>query len=271
MKLIELLSISNKEDILTAKRNKEKIQIMWDKGNIFTQFGNTYSFSTISLVIDFSKKLIRFWPMDDSSDFKFIQRLQNALKDLIKAEIIDFTYIVNITDKKSTIKNIGSIKLKDVLDYNSSFVRKIPFAFHGTTSKYLPLIKKFGLVPLNKLYSLGYEYDVGQNFDKYYTDESEENIYLSIDYNRAADYAKLVSNKIGGSPIIVIIKDLDISFVDADDDIINNVRYAQLLNKLAGNKSDYNHYIDSIKSNSQFSYKGRIPISKIHKIEKISK
>lgn len=269
MKLLELLSIANKEDILTAKRNKEKIQIMWDKGNIFTQFGNTYSFSTINLVLDFSKKLIRFWPMDDTSDFKFIQKLQNALKDLIKAEIIDLTYTVNIVDKKSTVKNIGSVKLKDVLDYDSSFTKKIPFAFHGTTSKYLPLIKKFGLVPLYKLYLLGY--DIGQNFDKFYTEESEENIYLSIDYDLASQYARQVSKKIGGAPIIVMVKDLDISAVDADDDLLNNVGSAQLLNLIMGTGTKYNNYIDSIKANSQFSFKGRIPFSKIHKIEKISK
>lgn len=157
--------------------------------------------------------------------------------------------------------------IDDVLKYDTSMNKKIPWAFHGTSDLYLDTIKKYGLMPIDQLRKLNIPVDL--NFDTHYTDESEKNIYLTIDIDVAKNYAHNAVETVGGNPIIIIIfKDLDISNIDSDDDIITNVGFAQFLNKLNNMGSEYNHYKDSIKANSQFSFKGRISPNLIFKIKR---
>lgn len=273
MKLLELYKVIRLEAILKAKENKEQIFVAWDKGKISPITGSPTnqedlemyaSMSSIKLRLDFAKNVINFNPMDDRSDFRFIKKLQQAVGDLIKAKIIDESWKLNIHDVN---KNLGGGSIKKLMAYDANFDKVIPICFHGTTDLYLDTIQRFGVMPPNELEKMGY--DLAQQHEKFYTEESTDNVYLTIDYTQAEYYARNAAEHSGGKPIIITFKDLDVSKVDADDDIINNVGFAQLILKLSGQGSDYNTYIDGIRANSQLSYKGRIPANKISRITKV--
>jgi hypothetical protein len=264
--IAELKRVDNADIINSAKINKSTIQVKWDNGVIFTEFGPNVGLNTIMFILNFSNNLLVFFSMDDRSDFRFVGRLQNAVKDLIKSNIIDLKWKIQIASKDSTNKNLTGGSIKNLLAYNATFDKNIPVCFHGTTDLDIDSIKRFGIVPPAQMKKFGKNFK--QNFDGYYTERSSDNIYLSIDIDVAKNYAVHASEKNGGKPIVLMIKNLDTANILTDDDILNNVGMAAFLTFLTTGKKNRT-YIDSIRINSQFAYKGRIPASKITKIMKV--
>lgn len=265
MLLLELVKVINVQKIQQSKLNKDTIFVYYDNGVIYTNISEHPAPFPLSIKINYSNNSLEFYPMDDRSDFRFIYKLQQFLSDLLKSNLIKSNWKIKISTGGMN-KYIGSA-VDDILKYDSSMVKKIPWAFHGTTDLYVRTIKKYGLMPINQLLKLGIELDT--NFDKFYTAESGDNIYLSMDVEVAKYYANNAADQTGGNPIIVVFKDLDVNNINADDDIINNVGFVQFLNKISNMGSGYNHYKDSIKANSQFRVKGRISPNLIYKIIKV--
>ena len=91
-----------------------------------------------------SKKIVELQDYDDWSSFKDILKMQQAVKDLLKADLIDMSWKVDIP-MSNVKKNIGSLKIADFLNYDATFSNTIPKAFHGTTDKELKSIQKIGI------------------------------------------------------------------------------------------------------------------------------
>lgn len=269
--IFEFKEMFDHEDIIRAKKNKEKVYVAWNNGVISLSqnlLKHSQGMNNIGILIDYKKKSILFFPMDDWSDFKFIKKLQQAVKDFIKVGIIDKSYEFIISDAKNTKMNLGGTTVKDVLDYNAEYTKLIPFAFHGTSDLFLDSIKKYGLLTGDKIKTV-HQWNTG------YTNESDYLNYLSIDFARAEYYAKhaveTIKNKLGEDtkPIVVEVNNLPISYVVSDDDFVTNMGQLQLLVYLhSGKKIDVNNYISSIRGSAQFAYKGRIPAKFIKKIHK---
>jgi len=267
--LNELIKVNNIEDILAAKNNNKEMFLYWNNGIVGTDPNEIHSmgFNGIGCIVNFKDKLVRFFLMDDWSDFKYILRIQNFIKDLIKASFISKDWKIKIGNEKATKINLGGSTISDLLKYDASFTKNIPIAFHGTADYYLDKIKKLGILPP--------KYDASiKNWETGYLNDSDDKVYLTIDYDRAKAYAEqtvsaLENQGIKSKPIIVELRDIPLSFVDADDDFISGVGTLQLLNYLkTGKLTIPKNYIASIRNSSQFAYKGIIPKKHIRKIYK---
>lgn len=269
----ELKSFNHREN---GGRYKDEWAI-WNNGDLYInptdQDRLSVGFSNaVSLRIDHKKKEINITPYDDWADTKIVLRVQKALSDLIKAKHIDDTWTCIIMDDKLTKRSLGSKKVKDILNADYTFANVIPYAYHGTSDYFLDKIKKFGLQPRDQS-------GEDEIWDKGYTEESSQNIYLTIDYNRANYYAYYAVDAlkekydIDSKPIVVLIKNLPIDNVIMDDDLITNMGMLQLMALLNSGKSKEDFaksasYITGIRQSGQFAVKGRIPASMITQIYK---
>jgi hypothetical protein len=217
--------------------------------------------------VDPSKKIVELQDYDDWSSFKDILKMQQAVKDLLKAKLIDMTWKVDIpmSDVK---KNIGSLKIADFLNYNATFSDTITKSFHGTTDKELASIQKIGVVPPSKT-----DQEI-LKWDNFYGPDSKDKTYWSIDFDRAkyyAEHAVGLYDRMGikTKPIVIEINNWPMSMTTADDDFQSNMSMIQLLATMQHGKLDTKSAIQSIRMTSQFAIKGRVPASKIVKIHKV--
>lgn len=265
--LVELKSIKNIDKIDTTKQ----YHIIWNNGDLVAMSPGAMPPLTLGKMfpmnVDPSKKIVKLQDYDDWSSFKDILKMQQAVKDLLKAKLIDMSWKVDIpmSDVK---KNIGSLKIADFLNYNATFSNTVPKAFHGTTDKELESIQKIGVVPPSKT-----DREV-LKWTQFYGEDSEDKTYWSIDFDRAkyyADHAVEMYKKMGikAKPIVIEINNWPMSMTTADDDFQSNMSMIQLLAAMQHGKIDTKSAIQSIRMTSQFAIKGRIPASKIVKIHKV--
>lgn len=266
--LNEYINIYSSNEINNAKNKKLSIYLIWNNGDISTDvkdlMKNTFQF--YSFFIDFSKNSIKISLLDDRSDFAHIKKIQQAIKDFKRLKYITDDWDFYIQSLKSSKINLGGIKVKNLLNYNSDFDKYIPKAFHGTSDYYLENINKFGIVPNKHVDSIN-NWNSGNSID------SDDNIYLTIDYSKAVYYAKHTVKtlkdqlRINSKPIVVEIKDLPTDNIKIDDDMSLNTDFSRFLNYIQTGKQKTD-YISSIRINSQFAYKGRISKNFIKKIYK---
>jgi hypothetical protein len=265
--LTELKSIQNIDKIDTTK----SYTIIWNNGDLVAMSPGAKLPMEIGKIfpmrVDPSKKIVELQDYDDWSSFKDILKMQQAVKDLLKAKLIDMTWKVDIpmSDVK---KNIGSLKIADFLNYNATFSDTIPKSFHGTTDKELASIQKIGVVPPSKT-----DREI-LKWDNFYGPDSEDKTYWSIDFNRAkyyAEHAVGLYDRMGikTKPIVIEINNWPMSMTTADDDFQSNMSMIQLLATMQHGKLDTKSAIQSIRMTSQFAIKGRVPASKIVKIHKV--
>jgi hypothetical protein len=265
--LTELKSIQNIDKIDTTK----SYTIIWNNGDLVAMSSGAKLPMEIGKIfpmrVDPSKKIVELQDYDDWSSFKDILKMQQAVKDLLKAKLIDMTWKVDIpmSDVK---KNIGSLKIADFLNYNATFSDTIPKSFHGTTDKELASIQKIGVVPPSKT-----DREI-LKWDNFYGPDSEDKTYWSIDFNRAkyyAEHAVGLYDRMGikTKPIVIEINNWPMSMTTADDDFQSNMSMIQMLAAMQHGKLDTTSAIQSIRMTSQFAIKGRVPASKIVKIHKV--
>lgn len=265
--LTELKSIKNIEKIDTTKQ----YHIIWNNGDLVAMSPGAVPPISIGkmfpMSVEPSKKIVKLQDYDDWSSFKDILKMQQAVKDLLKAKLIDMTWKVDIpmSDVK---KNIGSLKIADFLKYNATFSNTIPKAFHGTTDKELESIQKIGVVPPSKT-----DREI-LKWDQFYGEDSEDKTYWSIDFDRAkyyAEHAVGLYDRMGikSKPIIIEINNWPMSMTTADDDFQSNMSMIQMLAAMQHGKLDKTSAVQSIRMTSQFAIKGRVPASKIVKIHKV--
>lgn len=273
-----MIKLSNILKELKSTKNLDKVDrtkpytILWDNGAITAMVADEQPTLTLSKIIpmkiDEKKKSISITDWDDWSSFKDILRMQQAVKDVTRAQIADENWKIDIT-LTDVGKNIGSYKVSDFLDYDATFTKTIPIAFHGTTDKELDSIQSLGIVPPSTT-----DREL-LKWDKFYGPDSQDKTYWSIDYNRAAYYARNAANlykkkRKKANPIVIEIHDWPISNVTADDDFQSNMSMIQLVAAMQkGKKIDTTSPIQSIRSTAQFAIKGRVPANKIVKIHKV--
>lgn len=273
MKLLELKNVF-------IDNNRPK-NIFWSYGDIYDDVNKlsiNQRFNILQFNLNYSKKVITHFSLDDWSEFRKIHLIQNALYDFIKAKIIDKSWNIHIVDKKNTKISLGSTNVWNIIKFNTDFINIIPICFHGTTTRYLPDIKKYGLRPRIKT-------NVDQNWDSYYIEDSDKKIYLTFDFERASYYANHALNRdddyyhdmgmMNKSKAIVLeIRNLDTNGIASDDDFQGHNEQASnimsLLNYLqTGKTNNPKNYIASMRQTGQFAYLYNIPYNKIFKIHKI--
>ena len=265
--LVELKSIENIDKIDTTKQ----YYIIWNNGDLVAMSpGATPPMSLVNMFpmsVEPSKKIVKLQDYDDWSSFKDILKMQQAVKDLLKAKLIDMSWKIDIP-MSNVKKNIGSLKIADFLNYNATFSNTIPKAFHGTTDKELASIQKIGVVPPSKT-----DQEI-LKWDQFYGSDSKDKTYWSIDFDRAkyyAEHAVGLYDRMGikAKPIVIEINNWPMSMTTADDDFQSNMSMIQMLAAMQHGKVDTNSAIQSIRMTSQFAIKGRVPASKIIKIHKV--
>ena len=254
-KLFELLSVEG-----TPNPDK-KYLVCWEKGKIYINPDQTQllhlMFGAVKMVFDDNKKEIEMQPIDDWANLKTIHSIQNAIKDFKKAKMIDDSWTLTVSTKEETERSLGGVSIKDVLKYDASYSRTIPICFHGTTDKNLKTIQKMGIIPS--------KHGKGKkNWKKGYIEESKENVYLTMDYERAVYYAEMAAEAHKGTkPVVIEIKNLPVDNILSDDDYktIGSMSILQMLRAGSNNKRDKDNYIQGIRNTGQFAIKGRIPPS----------
>jgi len=265
--LTELKSIENIDNVDTTK----PYTIIWNNGDLVAMTPGAMPPMSLGkmfpMMVEPSKKIVKLQDYDDWSSFKDILKMQQAVKDMLKAKLIDMNWKVDIpmSDVK---KNIGSLKIANFLNYNATFSNTIPKAFHGTTDKELASIQKIGIVPPSKT-----DQEI-LKWDQFYGSDSKDKTYWSIDFDRAkyyAEHAVGLYDRMGikAKPIGFEINNWPMSMTTADDDFQSNMSMIQMLAAMQHGKVDTNSAIQSIRMTSQFAIKGRVPATKIVKIHKV--
>lgn len=278
MKHIKLYeSFINELKSSKGESKEDVFKVLWNNGDIIINptdiefMSMSGGMNSISFRVSIKDKTVGVFLMDDWSDFKLIKRFQQGLLDMIKANIItsDWLFVVS-EDEEATILNLGSTKVSEILKFNSDFTQIIPFAFHGTTSYHIDKIKKKGLIPRKKT-------GEDPNWEEGYTEKSDKQIYLTIDYRRAEYYANCAVNYlkkkgIDAEPVVLTIKNLPTKNIFTDDDFTTNMGALQLLQLLnTGKKAKPSSYIQGIRNSSQFALKGTIKPNQISNITVIKK
>lgn len=256
MKINELISVDKIPDDIKV--------LFWDNGKITFEPPLTFHRYLAFQVIKNEKKL-KYWSMDDWSEVRILPKIIQALKDCLRAKIIDLNWTIVIPDKKNTMRSLGSLKVKNIIKLNTDYNKFIPYSFHGTSSQYLPYILKFGIKARIKT-------KTKPNWDKGYINISPKNIYLSIDHDRALYYAEhTVENDkkygIVSKPIVVKIINLESKYAISDDDY-KTYSHMPLLQFIQTGKKAKGGFVESIRITSQFAYTIDIPLNKISKIYK---
>lgn len=272
IKLKDILSeLKSTKNLDKVNRNKP-YTIIWNNGDLIAMIKGARPPMTLSkmitMVIDETKKSIRIQDYDDWSSFKDILRMQQAVKDVIRAQVADETWEIDIP-MTDVAKNIGSFNISDFLAYDASYTKTIPIAFHGTTDRELESIKSLGIVPPSAT-----DREL-LKWDDFYGADSQDKTYWSTDFNRAEYYAKHAAalykkKRKKANPIVIEIHDWPISNITADDDFKSNMSAIQLIAAMQkGKAADTDSFIQSIRSTAQFAIKGRVPANKIIKIHKV--
>jgi hypothetical protein len=106
--LYELRTAINSDALKIAEKDKKQIQVVWNDGNLIAQPTmnpeelKLMGFKPTSLMIDYKNKTVRASFMDDWSDFKFIKRVQQMIKDLIRLDAITKKWKISISGDKAT-------------------------------------------------------------------------------------------------------------------------------------------------------------------------
>lgn len=268
--ILELIDAKNLDKVDKTK----KYTVIWNNGHV-----NAVTAGSPGIIPSLAKSFpidinpttnsIRLIDFDDWSSFKDILKMQQAVKDIIRLKLIDSSWNISIPMSDANI-NIGSSKVGDFLKYDSSFTKVIPKAFHGTTVKDLKNIELMGITPPSKT-----DKEI-LKWNSFYSDDSQDKTYWSIDYERAAYYARHAvelykKHGIRTTPVVIEVNNLPVANITADDDFKSNMSMVQLLMAMQGKKSDADSYLQSIRGTSQFAYKGRVPASMIVKIHKVKK
>lgn len=269
IKLFELHSLSDNSDL-----DMDTIYVLWNNGDLMVNPANDQRMQVRSGAVNAqltrSKHQIFMMPMDDWADTKNILKIQQMLRDLMRAGFIDDEWGFVINDDTETVRSLGSRKVEDILKYDASFSQIIPFAFHGTTTLSLPKIELHGIQPRSFTRAR-------PNWKKGYTAESHDRVYMTIDYRRAVYYAKVALDAIKkvdkhtkAELAVIMVKDLPTSCIVPDDDWKNNVSMMSLINMMnTGKKGDEGiEYIKGIRSSGQFALAKAIPANLITKIWK---
>jgi hypothetical protein len=215
------------------------------------------------------EKLVTLRPMDDWADLKIVRKLQQMLGDMVKAGIIDGSWECEVASGKETKRTLGSKRVRDILAYDASLSERIPIAFHGTTSKNLPGIERFGIAPTKRTGGEG-----RQNWDRGYAEQSGDVVYMTMDYDRALYYARHACEERGGAPVVIEVRDIPVSMVTVDDDFLNNMGSLRLMWMLKTGKDPAaggTSYVQGIRMSGQFAVTQRIPPSMFAKIYKEKK
>ena len=266
----ELIDTKNLDKVDKTK----KYTVIWNNGHVnAVTKGDPGIIPSLAksfpIDIDPTTNSIRLIDFDDWSSFKDILKMQQAVKDIIRLKLIDDSWKVSMPMANAEI-NIGSSKVSDFLKYDSSFTKVIPKAFHGTTVKDMKNIESMGITPPSKTDKEMLKWN------SFYSDDSQDKTYWSIDYERAAYYARHAvelykKHGIRTTPVVIEVNNLPVANITADDDFKSNMSMVQLLMAMQGKKSDADSYLQSIRGTSQFAYKGRVPASMIVKIHKVKK
>jgi hypothetical protein len=276
IKLLDLLyeykSVNGLDKFSTTKDN----DIVWVDGDVYVNPFNDVELTmqlglktVVILKINTSKRTVTIRDFDDWSSFKEINKHQQAIKDLIRLKMIDDRYMLKITMadvQKNLAVNVPTIKT--FLEYDASFSKVIPRAFHGTTTHELENIKRLGILRPSQTDSEILKWSA------FYDDQSPDTVYLTIDFSRAEYYAnhavETLKNYHGikAKPIVIQIDNLPVDAVVADDDFKNNMGMISFLQKMRTGKGS-DTYVRSIRGTSQFGYRRRIPPSMITKIHKV--
>ena len=255
--------VKNINELISIEDIPKKMDfIFWNNGKItFSRplvFGKFITFQVFK-----NEKKLRYWSMDDWSEIKNLPKIIQALKDCIRAKIIDLSWSIIIPDKENTLRSLGSVKIKNIIKINTDYNKIIPYSFHGTSTEYLPFIMKFGIKARVKT-------KTKPNWENGYIDISPNYIYLSTDHDRALYYAQhtVDSDKkhgIKSKPIVLRIDNLESKYATSDDDYKThkNLLLMQLINT---GKKPKGGYVESIRNTSQFAYTVDIPLNKISKI-----
>lgn len=98
--------------------------------------------------------------------------------------------------------------------------QNVELMFHGTTSDFVPSIKKHGLLPDSPNVSMGYgNEDPSSDLSL----PSYGGVYLTSNFHIAIDAAEMVSMSTGGQPVIVIVQYVSGSGGIDEDEIIFNL------------------------------------------------
>ena len=237
-----------------------EMPVLWSNGLLTynpTQMERLLNMQTggTGVFLNMKKKTITTMTGDDYSELKMIKKIQSALGDIKKDGIITDKWIVRMgNDPKNTKLSLGSNTVKGVLAHDSNFQKSIPRVFHGTSSHYLEEIEKYGL--------------------KGYLEDSDKNVYLTFDYERANYYAQtsvelLKEHGIESKPIIIEMHDFPVDLIIKDDDYKRTIGIMQLISFTSGGNAK-DTLQQSIRHTSQFATKGVINpklFKKIHKLK----
>jgi hypothetical protein len=243
-----------------------------DPMKVMAKMGSSFP---IYLRVDPQTRTVRFFAMDDYSEFKFIRRLQQALADLVRVKVIDKDWRIRIgLSEESTRQNLGSTTVGAAIDFNAHYSSVIPRAFHGTNTHVLPEIKSSGLRPRSKTGG-------AKNWERFYTDKSDYQVYLTTDIDRAQYYAikaTEVARKAGieCDPVVIRFENVPIKSAVADDDFASNMGMMQLMDMIrtgqgVQDRANKSPLVKSIRASSQFAVKSTIPPSMIAEVIPSSK
>jgi hypothetical protein len=264
-KLKHIKRIDELLDSIGKSRASGEYRVIWANGVLMyepkqEELLHLFTQRPVSMKVNEKEKTVKLMPMDDWSDVKIILRVQQALKDLIRDNSITEDWTVEIGTKGNVARSFGSNKVGDLIKYDAKWQKSIPYIFHGTTTWHLPEIKKNGLQPRSKT-------DFDPNWDRHYTEESPEQIYLTIDFERAMYYANHAVNFLKGqgieaSPVVLEIRDMPTKDLVMDDDFKNNQGIMHLLMAMSGS-TPKDTYQRSLRGSGQVAHKGGIDPSMI--------
>lgn len=261
LRIDELVSIEGEAPL------EADYQIIWSNGKLVINpdykkiFTDSDFLFPIAVNVEQKHKLLKMRPMDDWADLKIIKKIQQMLNDMKKSKLITDDWTCQISNDKETKRTLGSNKVGAILKYDANLTDIIPFAFHGTTSNHLEDIKRFGLTSTKRT-------DAKKNWKKGYTHQSDDMVYMTMDYDRALYYARNACEENGGTPIIVEVKNLPVSMITLDDDFLTmgSLRLMMLLKTGKSIDSNTTNYVQGIRMSGQFAVTQRIPPTMITKI-----
>lgn len=266
LRIDEFISAIRKE---TAKSDKPYF-VVWADGELIFEPKHDDMIQVrffVGIHVDPIKKKLTIRPMDDWADQKIIRKVQQAFGDLIRVNAIDKSWTAEIGDATNTKRSLGSMNVGDILSYNADYGHVIPYSFHGTTTHHIDKIMKDGILSRT-------ESKEKPNWKLGYTERSEGQVYLTIDFNRGKYYAQtavdaLKKRGIDAKPVVIRLKDVPTTDIVVDDDYNSNMSMLNLLQAVhTGKKANKESYIQGIRNSGQFAVKNKVDPKYIEKVYK---